>query len=335
MDGGGRLAGPLGAGPPGSTRGSTWGSGRDSGRAPGHASPVGALLARIARARPAPHRPRGSRFVARGRGRRVPAHLGSALAVAFLGGAVGIGIGAGGHADAFVAAHGRPLDVLGRALGFGLDTVTIEGLAQLRSGEILRYAGLDAHASLAFLSVGEVRDRLQAVPLIGEASVRKLYPHELVISLVEREPAALWQKDGELTVVAADGTVIDEMQDGRFAGLPLVVGEGANRRLKEYLALVEAAGPLKGRIRAGTLVSGRRWTLKLDGIDVRLPEEGALAAMARLVRLETESRISEKDVIAVDLRLPDRAVVRLTEEAAAGRTEAVKKRLARGKGVEI
>jgi cell division protein FtsQ len=129
--------------------------------------------------------------------------------------------------------------------------------------------------------------------------------------------------------------VIDSFEDARFAYLPLVVGEEANLHTKDYLALLEAAGPLKGRIRAGTLVAGRRWTLKIDnGIDVRLPEHGIGAALARLVKLEREQGILQKDVIAIDLRMPDRVVVRLTEEAAAARLDGLKKKPVRGKGVE-
>ena len=41
--------------------------------------------------------------------------------------------------------------------------------------------------------------------------------------------------------IAENGTVIDLMQDERYLGLPFVVGEGANSRSKDYLALVEAA----------------------------------------------------------------------------------------------
>ncbi|MDQ4136764.1 MAG: cell division protein FtsQ, partial [Pseudomonadota bacterium] len=112
-------------------------------------------------------------------------------------------------------------------------------------------------------------------------------------------------------------------------------GESANLRTADYLALLEVAGPLRGRIMAGTLVSGRRWTLKIDnGVDVRLPETGAAAAMARLAKLDREQRILDKDVIAIDLRMDDRVVVRLTEEAMAARLEALKKKPARGKGVE-
>ena len=71
-----------------------------------------------------------------------------------------------------------------------------------------------------------------------------------------------------------------------------------------------------------------------NGIDVRLPEQGATDALARLIKLEREQSILEKDVIAIDLRMPDRVVVRLTEEAAAARAESLKKKPMRGKGVE-
>ena len=73
--------------------------------------------------------------------------------------------------------------------------------------------------------------RLETAPLVKQASVRKLYPNHLVIDLVERAPYALWQKDGQVNIVAADGAVIDQMRDQRFASLPFVVGEGANERL--------------------------------------------------------------------------------------------------------
>lgn len=242
----------------------------------------------------------------------------------------------GGQYATFRAAYGEPRDVVARLFGFGLDRIEISGISQLREREILTIAGIDPRLSLPFLSVAAIRERLERTPLIRSASVRKLYPRELSISLVEREPYALWQRNGELFVTSADGTVIDGMHDPRFVPLPLVVGEGANTRAADYAALLDAAGPLRSSIRAGMLVSGRRWTLKMkSGLDVLLPEEGAPAAVARLVKLDREQHVLDKDVLAVDLRIGDRVVVRLTEEAAAARAEVMKKRPQRGaKGVE-
>jgi cell division protein FtsQ len=268
--------------------------------------------------------------------RRLPRFLGTGLTLGFFALVGGYGMVAGGHWELLRAQQGDPRDLAARALGFGLDRVTISGIAGLSEREILGYAGLSPRASLPFLSVAEIRDRLERVPLIRSASVRKLYPGELAITLVERTPFALWQKNGELNVVAADGAVIDTLRDARLAALPLVVGEGANEKAADFLALLDAAGPLRPRIRAGMLVAGRRWTLKMDnGLDVRLPELGAADAVARLVRLEREQRILDKDVLAVDLRIADRVIVRLSEEAASARAEAVKKRIGRGtKGID-
>jgi len=126
-------------------------------------------------------------------------------------------------------------------------------------------------------------------------------------------------------MVAADVKVIDKMDDGRFAYLPLVVGADANNRAAEYLAIRSKAGAFAQHIRAATLVSGRRWNLKLDnGMDVRLPETKPEAAVQRLVSLESDYRILEKDVLAIDLRQPDRVTMRLTEEAAAARADQLK-----------
>lgn len=267
--------------------------------------------------------------------RRLPRFLGTGLTLGFFGAVTLVGFWQGGHLDDFIRSNGEPHHALARAVGLGLEQVTISGISQIRESEVLGAAGLTSKVSLAFLDVNEVRERLERVPMIKSAAVRKLYPNELVITLTEREPHAIWQLNGELFVIASDGTVIDLMQDGRFVDLPLVVGDRANLRNKDYLALLEAAGPLKSRIRAGTLVAGRRWTLKMDnGMDVRLPEIGAIDALTRLVKLEREQKILEKDVLAIDLRMADRVVVRLTEEAASARAEALKKKPMRGKGVD-
>jgi cell division protein FtsQ len=320
MDGGGRVQRPL-------TAGATGGAGA---RIDLPSSPPNSFLRLIARPRVRP-----GRSVTVPLERRLPPLLGTGLALGFLAAVAGAGLAIGGHLQAAREAYGDAHHILARVLGLGIEQVTISGIAQLHEPEILRFAGISPRVSLPFVSVRETRELLEAVPLIKSASVRKLYPDELAITLVEREAHALWQKNGELFIIAADGTVIDSFEDARFAYLPLVVGEEANLHTKDYLALLEAAGPLKGRIRAGTLVAGRRWTLKIDnGIDVRLPEHGIGAALARLVKLEREQGILQKDVIAIDLRMPDRVVVRLTEEAAAARLDGLKKKPVRGKGVE-
>ena len=259
--------------------------------------------------------------------------FGSALAFGLLGGAAIFGAVRGGGYAEFVAAEGSPLDVAARIAGFSIKAVTVTGTRELTEPEILGLAGIGPRSSLVFLDVAAVRARLEAVPLIREASVSKLYPDRLLIEVEERKPTALWQKDGQVSLVAGDGTPIDNLTDPRFGRLPLVVGPAANRHLDEYGEVLDAAGDLRDRIRAGIYVAGRRWTLKTDsGLEIELPEKDPADAVARLAVLEHDGHILEKDVLSLDLRIPGRIVARLTTDAAATRADAQAKKSTKKKG---
>src|ERR1700730_13991207 len=246
--------------------------------------------------------------------------VGACFSRALLAAAGTYGAVKGGHYAAFVAAEGEPADIFAKALGFSIKAVTIAGERELKEQDILAIAWIGPRNSLLFLDVAKIRERLKQLPLVKEAAVTKLYPDRILIEIEERQPFALWQSDGQVRIVAADGVPIGTMRDQRFTRLPLVVGAGANEKLTEYLALLETAGDLRERIVAGMLVAGRRWTLKTaTGVDVLLPEIDPEAALARLVDLQRTSRVLDKDILSLDFRQPGRVVARLAQEAAAER----------------
>jgi cell division protein FtsQ len=232
----------------------------------------------------------------------------------------------GAYAE-FVAHNGAPHETLARLFGFPIESVTISGQVRLRENEILAATGVDAHSSLLFLDASETRRKLMELPLVQSARVLKLYPNRLVVAIEERQPAALWQRDGRIKVISADGTPIADLNDPRFLGLPFVVGPGAEKRLPEYAALLRDLGDLAPRVRAGALVSGRRWSLIMtNGVEVKLPEVDPGAAVGVLLRAQRETRILDKDIRSIDLRLADRIAVRLTEQGAETRENAAKRK---------
>ena len=259
--------------------------------------------------------------------------LGTILALGFLSTVSAYGLVRGGAYGDFVATQCAIPDILAKASGFAIKAVTITGARELTETEILTLAGIGPRNSLVFLNVADLRARLKAVPLIKEANVSKLYPNRLLIEVEERQPTALWQKDGLVALVAADGTPIDDLKDPRFQRLPLVVGTDANKHLEEYLEVLDAAGELRDRIRAGIYVAGRRWTLKTDsGLEIELPEKDPADAVGRLALLEHDGHVLEKDVLSLDLRIPGRVVARLTADASAARADALTKKSAKKKG---
>lgn len=256
--------------------------------------------------------------------------IGTAFSVAVLAAAGCYGAIKGGHYAAFVAAQGAPADIIAKALGFTIEAVTISGERELKEQDVLNVAGISPKSSLVFLDAAKIRERLKGLALVKEAAITKLYPNRLLIEIEERQPYALWQMNGEIKVVAADGVALAPLRDKRFVHLPFVAGAGANEKLTQYVALLDAAGDLRGEIAAGIRVSGRRWTLRTSkGIDILLPERDPEAAVARLAELQRSYHLLDKDVLAIDLREPGRLVARLTEEAAAERSAALT-----GKGKE-
>jgi cell division protein FtsQ len=259
-----------------------------------------------------------------------PRFVGAALAFMFLIAAAISGISVGGQYQTFTTQYGSGFDIVARGVGFSISEISISGNKEITNAEILSASGINSSHALTSLNVVDIQARLKRLALISDASVRKLYPNKLVITLVEREPYALWQKDGDVRVISSDGTVIEGFNDARFKRLPHIVGEGANLRVREYVELLDAAPQLKDKIRAGTLISERRWNLKLaNGVDVKLPEEGAALAIAKLAKLDMDANVLEKDILAIDLRVSGRAAFRLTEASAQYRAEINAKKIIR------
>jgi len=192
---------------------------------------------------------------------------------------------------------------------------------------VLAIGGVNGHASLLFLDAALVREKLKASPWIAEATVLKLYPGHLRIDIVERKAFARWQRDGQQSVISDDGAVLQSYLSEPFLTLPLVVGKGAETRAKDFLALLSQFPQISSVTKAAIFVGERRWNLKLNGgIDIRLPENNAGNALAALSTLDKEDHLFAKDIVAVDLRLADRLVVQLSDDAAKAREEALKKK---------
>jgi cell division protein FtsQ len=258
------------------------------------------------------------------RGLHIPRGIGSSAAILFLLACGGAGIAFGGHYEKIRAEHGSIQDMLARGFGFGIEHVAVSGNAELTQEEVVALAGVAATASLPFLDARQLQQRLLSVPMIAEASVTKLYPDRLMIAVRERVPFALWQQDGNVEVISEDGTPIETLTDQRFLRLPHVVGPEANLRVKEFVALLDAVPEMRDQIRAGILVSKRRWTLKLqNGVDVKLPELQPASALKAFLAIEREQKLTQRGILSVDLRLPDRVTLRLTEEAAAIHAETI------------
>jgi cell division protein FtsQ len=257
--------------------------------------------------------------------RYLPNRVGIAATVLILFGSTGFGIVKGGHVEELTSALSDTRNALANSAGFRITSVAINGRKQMTQDEVLAIGGVNGHSSLLFLDAEAVRDRLKANAWIADATVLKLYPGQLQIDIVERTAFALWQQDGRLSVIADDGAVLQRYVTRRFIPLPLVVGKGAETRARDFLALLNRYPQVRAATKAVIFVGERRWNLRLkDGLDIRLPENDVGNALATLSAFDKEDRLFSRDIVAVDMRLPDRLTVQLSDDAAKAREELLK-----------
>jgi cell division protein FtsQ len=257
--------------------------------------------------------------------RHIPRRVGIAATLLILAGSIGFGVVKGEHVDEVVAAFEDVRNAAANAAGFRISSVVLNGRKQLTQDEILAIGGINGRSSLLFLDAAAVRDKLKANAWIADANVMKLYPDRLQIDVTERNAFALWQEDGKLAVIADDGAVLENYVPARFVKLPLVVGKGADSQAKDFIALLDRYPQVRAVTKAAIYVGERRWNLRInDNLDVRLPENDVGNALATLSKLDREERLFSRDIVAIDMRLPDRLTVRLSEEAAKARDEQFK-----------
>jgi len=264
---------------------------------------------------------------------RLPRHAGLIATILTIAASAGYGAVLSGQADKIVDLFKDVRDTAANAAGFSIAAVAVTGERHLSREEILAAAGVTGRASLLFFDVADGRARLLTNPWIAEATVQRYLPDRLAISISERVAFALWQKAGRVGVIASDGTVLEPYVLRRYADLPLVVGIGAETRAREFLAMLDRRPELRANVRACVLVAERRWNLRLkNGVDVRLPEFDVEQALDQLAALERDTKLSNRDITAIDLRLADRITVRLSDGALQAREEAAKKKLQKPKG---
>ena len=174
-------------------------------------------------------------------------------------------------------------------------------------------AGTDK-APQALVDASAIRDRLLQFGWVKDARVMRRLPDTLVIDIVERKPAALWQNQGQLALIDSEGVVLDRVPVDKMPDLPLLIGAGANAQEQELSALMADVPSLKPQLASATWVGGRRWDLNFQsGETVALPEgyDAARTALDKFARADKQSGLLGRGLVRFDLRVPGKMIVRL------------------------
>ena len=201
-------------------------------------------------------------------------------------------------------------EAAGRA-GFRVAQIEITGLKRMDRMSVYAVALDQNSRAMPLVDLAAVREKLLRYGWIADAHVSRRLPDTLLVNIVERTPAAVWQDQGRLTLIDKDGVLLDPVDTAAIPDLPLVIGPGADKQAPAYQALLAAAPALKPRIRAATWVGNRRWDLRFDsGETLKLPEDGANAALLDFARRDGAHPLLGRGWVSFDMRDPAKLVAR-------------------------
>jgi cell division protein FtsQ len=217
----------------------------------------------------------------------------------------------GGRGQALAAAVEHGVDARLGQIGFHIAQVQVKGASPMAEADIRRALPLSPGQPILGLNLSDLRARVENVGWVKSATVSRLLPDTLEVSVVERPRLAVWQSGGVASVIDPEGHVIPEADARRFPELPLVVGDGAAEAAAAILPLVRSRPRLNARVEALVRVDGRRWDIRLkDGGLIQLPATGEDAALIQLDQLDRRSRLLELGFARIDLRDPQMIAVR-------------------------
>lgn len=208
-----------------------------------------------------------------------------------------------------------------REAGLRVRNIYIDGREKTPQASILAALGVTLGGSMLELSPIEAKQRLEGISTIRQASVERILPDTVHVTIEERKPVAIWQNKQILRLIDKDGVVLEGENAKNYSHLMLFIGEGAPTKATELLKMLSSQPELEKQVSAAIRINDRRWNLRMkNGINLMLPEEDAEKAWEQFAKIEKDQTILEKPVLAIDMRLPERVFIKLTPENVLRRT---------------
>ncbi|AZV38296.1 cell division protein FtsQ [Komagataeibacter xylinus] len=212
----------------------------------------------------------------------------------------------------FAALRGRIINML----PLRVTEIDVTGCVLTSESALQEALGVRTGDFILGFSVKAARERIDALPFVDHSVVERHLPGTIVIHLFERQPFAVWQNHGHFMLIDRAGNQVrDKGMTGKdaeaFRQLPLVVGPDANLAAAAMIDELTAQPEVSNHVVAAARVGQRRWNLTLrNGTTILLPEGQEVAALKRLAQMQETIKILDRPVIAIDMRLPDRLIIR-------------------------
>ena len=214
----------------------------------------------------------------------------------------------------------------------GESSIAATGLTEVSRSELLPIFGEDVGRNIFFVPLNQRRRQLEQIPWIESATVIRLLPNQIRVSVVERQPVAFTRQGQQIGLVDADGVLLTmpaALMAQHHYSFPVVTGINAG----DPLVARKARMAVYQRLLSELDSNGQHISQQISEIDltdpgdarVLMPEQGGdilahfgedhfLSRYQRYKDHIAEWRQSYPRLAAVDLRYDQKVVLQMSPE---------------------
>lgn len=201
--------------------------------------------------------------------------------------------------------------ILSANAGLRLEKIRIYGRINTSQEDLINALDAKWYQPIFDLDLVKMHQRVEALGWVQNARIQRKLPLTLTITLTERKALALYQDEQGHQVVDRNGEVIQNTKAEDFTHLPVIKGDQAAKNALEILNIMKTEPDLFAEVWSLTYQSKRRWDVYLrNNIRIQLPEKNTQLAWEKLAKMDSIYHLTSRDVINIDLRVPDKLVIR-------------------------
>ncbi|HSW68806.1 MAG TPA: cell division protein FtsQ/DivIB [Gammaproteobacteria bacterium] len=194
---------------------------------------------------------------------------------------------------------------------FPIHQVKIYGAKHLNPKEIQRLLMPLVSKGFFAVEVDQVKEQLLQAPWIANASVTRIWPDQVLVTITEHQPIARWNENN---LLSSTGEIFTPDVNSYPAGLPHFIGpEGQQITMLEfYSKLNDIFHPLHLKITRLQLSPYLSWDVEfVNGMKMRLGYKDILTRVSHFVKVYSKI-VGERagDVDYIDLRYPNGLAIR-------------------------
>ena len=185
--------------------------------------------------------------------------------------------------------------------------ITIENNKIIKDKEIKEKLSFLYETNFFFLRTKTIEKKLREIQFIESYQIKKIYPNNLIIKIIEKKPIAIIQKSKQKNYFTARGELIDFRKIKKFEDLPTVFGDEKSFSTF-YMNLKNTNFPFK-EIKTFYLFESKRWDLlTLKNQLIKLPINNYNKSLLNFISLKDQTNFEKYKIF--DYRIKDQLILK-------------------------